>query len=150
MYRQLDFINKICSNFEYWSNADVIAVAVERYQKFIKMMAAAYGRGFNFVPTLDIDLAWHAHQSDHEIYKQYCSDLFRKVGVDTFDTLIDHDDSIGASDLEKGYATTYVRWSRLYKEPYSPYKPSYEAWMRGRKVQSASYLLTTSSLLTHY
>ena len=39
MYRQLDFVNKICSNYDYWNSAEVVATAVTRYTKFMSLMA---------------------------------------------------------------------------------------------------------------
>jgi hypothetical protein len=38
MYRQLDFINKVCVNFNYWIREEVIFASIERYEKFIQLM----------------------------------------------------------------------------------------------------------------
>ena len=92
MYRQLSFVNKICSNFEYWSNKDVIAASVERYFKFIQLIASH--RGKTLVPTMDIDLVWHAHQTDPISYCQMCWAVLGRI--------LNHDDTIGADDLGKG------------------------------------------------
>jgi transcription elongation factor Elf1 len=38
MYRQLDFINKVCSNFNYWKSGEVIFTSISRYEKYIRLM----------------------------------------------------------------------------------------------------------------
>lgn len=53
MYRQLNFANKICCNFNYWSNIDSIKTSIHRYRKFINLMV---GVDKILVPTVDIDL----------------------------------------------------------------------------------------------
>ena len=99
MWVQLDFINKICSNFEYWSDPAVVAASIHRYQQFMALVFELQKqKKFNkiLVPTLDIDLVWHCHQSHPVDYKPYC---VRRCG-----RMIDHDDTLGSGDLERGYA----------------------------------------------
>ena len=94
MYRQLSFVNKICSNFDYWNSRDVLNASVARYEKFIHLMK--FHRRKTLVPTLDIDLVWHTHQTDPANYCQYTAAVLGRV--------LNHDDNIGSGDLGKGYA----------------------------------------------
>jgi hypothetical protein len=86
-------------------------------------------KGKILVPTIDIDLAWHAHQCFHDEYANYTKS---QIGY-----LLNHDDNIGGADLEKGYARTFVLWSKTYNEPYSDsFKPNFYAWQRKHTVKS--------------
>ncbi len=69
MYRQLDFVNKVCCNHDYWAAEPVLTEAVERYHKYLSLLR---GRPHMMVvPTMDVDLAWHAHQAaDNHIYME--------------------------------------------------------------------------------
>jgi len=124
MYRQLDFINKICVNFDYWNDEAVISASITRYFKFMDLMKR-FGRKKMLVPTMDIDLVWHTHQINHGDYYK-CTTTY-------FHDLIDHDDTIPGEDLLKGYARTFIYWSRAYNEAYSSHPPDYAAWRRNHK-----------------
>jgi hypothetical protein len=63
MYRQLQFVNKICLNYSYWSRESVIQRSLVRYTDFMRLVS---GSKETFVPTVDIDLVWHTHQCDPE------------------------------------------------------------------------------------
>jgi len=39
MFRQLDFINKICPHYEYWTESRVIEAAILRYERFMALIA---------------------------------------------------------------------------------------------------------------
>jgi len=119
MFRQLDFINKICPHYEYWTEGGVIEAAIFRYERFIALIA--HNKKKVLVPTLDIDLVWHAHQTMHDAYTKYSKRLAGR--------LINHDDSIGGADLSKGYAETFIEWARHYNELYSSFPPSMSAWI---------------------
>ncbi len=114
MYRQLNFINKICDNFNYWKKEEIILKSIERYYKFIKLIMIDRTNKTNliFVPTVDIDLVWHTHQCDIETYVIFCGKK-----------MIDHDDTINLHDSEKSYADTYTAWKNQYNEIYSIYYP---------------------------
>jgi len=86
------------------------------------------------VPTLDIDLVWHAHQTIHDAYTKYSK---RVAG-----RLINHDDSIGGADLSKEYADIFLEWARYYNEPYSSFPPSMSAW-----IGDLSYSLNPITIL---
>ena len=60
MYRQLDFINKICTNFQYWNNETIINASIVRYFKFMDLIRTT-ATSKTLVPTMDIDLVWHTH-----------------------------------------------------------------------------------------
>jgi len=126
MYIQLEFVKKVCSNFKYWTDTRVLEVSIERYKKFVDLIA--FKRTKMLVPTMDIDLAWHAHQCLPRDYFAYTSGIMSR--------LLDHDDTIGSGDLNKGYASTFIGWSQLYNEPYSSTLPEFSHWQSGRNVSS--------------
>ncbi|KAG9406324.1 hypothetical protein AC1031_002644 [Aphanomyces cochlioides] len=72
MIRQLDFINKICPNYNYWSHAEVLQASIVRYHKFMHLMKIKKATDV-LVPTADIDLVWHTHQADAPAYENFCS-----------------------------------------------------------------------------
>ena len=113
MYVQLDFVNKICSNFAHWNDDAVVASAVERYGMFIDLMAT--NPKLPAVPTLDIDLVWHAHQTEHVDYASFCRTKLSR--------LLDHDDTVGNGDLKVAYAKTFVAWDKKYAGAYSAFPP---------------------------
>ena len=94
MYRQLAFVNKVCNNFDYWNSREVLELSIERYEKFVHLMKVHPRK--TLVPTMDIDLVWHTHQTDPVNYCQYTSAVLGRV--------LNHDDTIGSEDLKKGYA----------------------------------------------
>jgi hypothetical protein len=50
MYRQLDFINKVCGNFDYWNNDQVIITSVARYEKFVQLIkVTSFFQFFSFL-----------------------------------------------------------------------------------------------------
>eukprot|EP01035_Chromulina_nebulosa_P036302 gene36302-48882_t len=77
---------------------------------------------------MDIDLVWHAHQTDPSSYNTYTRAMLGR--------LLNHDDTIGADDLGKGYARTFIFWAQAYKEPYSSTKPTFGQWQRGHNIVS--------------
>lgn len=119
MYRQLDFVNKICANYTYWTHPKIIQAAIHRYEKFVHLMAAS--KRTMLVPTSDIDLVWHTHQTHLVEYDAFTRRVTGK--------LLDHDDTIGRVDLSHGYAATFLLWGQMYHEPYSSYAPVYSSWM---------------------
>ncbi len=69
LFIQLEFVNKICSNYEHWCNANTIDTAIARYWRFFNLLTT--NRGKLLVPTLDVDLAWHAHQvAPNSLYRR--------------------------------------------------------------------------------
>lgn len=45
MYVQLDFVNKICSNYDYWSETSVLRGSIARYEKFMTLMRVMKHKG---------------------------------------------------------------------------------------------------------
>jgi len=121
MYRQLDFVNKICVNFQYWNDEAILTASIARYFKFMNLMKS-YGKRMMLVPTMDIDLVWHTHQTHASDYYTCCWSYFKH--------LIDHDDTIPSCDLHVAYTHTFISWSRAYHEAYSSHPPDYNAWRR--------------------
>ncbi|KDO28646.1 hypothetical protein SPRG_06500 [Saprolegnia parasitica CBS 223.65] len=119
MYRQLSFVTKVCANFDYWMNPTILRASIRRYEQFVHLLVhdkkTTKKKGLGIVPTIDIDLAWHTHQTHPLAYQKYTTKVAKRV--------LDHDDSVGGSDLHAGYLHTCVAWSKLYKQPYSSYVP---------------------------
>ncbi|CAK4101839.1 unnamed protein product [Aphanomyces euteiches] len=112
MIRQLDFVNKICPNYNYWSHAEVLQASIVRYHKFMHLMKIKERKKVT-VPTADIDLVWHTHQVDFQAYDDFC---MKHVGY-----FVDHDDTIEFSGLLSGYHEALSLWFETYQEPYSTY-----------------------------
>lgn len=125
MYRQMDFVNKICCNFEYWNRPDVLTECVNRYNKFMNLIASSKAM---MVPTMDIDLAWHTHQTKQTSYISYCLQVNRSI--------IDHDDTIVTRVLNLAYARTFIAWSQRYHEPYSHHRPKLLEWQQNQWMKS--------------
>ncbi|KAH9180957.1 hypothetical protein AeNC1_017067, partial [Aphanomyces euteiches] len=119
MIRQLDFVNKMCPNMDYWNDPVVIEASIIRYHKFMNLMKVKK-HSIVLVPTSDIDLVWHTHQADTRNYYEFC-----KVNIGR---IIDHDDTIEGGDLRKGYADTFLLWCMTYNDAYSSFAPSYVSW----------------------
>ncbi|KAG8809141.1 hypothetical protein FRC17_003599 [Serendipita sp. 399] len=83
--------------------------SIARYHAFLDLMAQ-YSNTF-FVPTLDIDLAWHTHQLKSFHYRD---DTLRFLG-----RFPNHDDSVDQLCLSKGYDITAQEWKRRFGVPYS-------------------------------
>jgi hypothetical protein len=113
MYLQHKFILKVFSNIDHYSNENIIKKSISRYEKFIKLISENKER--SFVPTIDIDIVWHAHQLDTERYKNYC------ININEY--LINHDDMIESDTLDESYRITYDAWKIRYGEKYSTKKP---------------------------
>lgn len=126
MYRQMDFVNKVCCNINYWKNEANIKRSISRYKKFLTLIKS---KNKILVPTVDIDLAWHTHQCNHSNYYNYC---MRQIG-----RLVNHDDTIGPCDLQRAYAKTFIYWSEKYNNPYSFHPPSLEHWYEGHECFSS-------------
>lgn len=117
LFIQLEFVNKICSNYEHWTNASTIDTAIARYGRFFNLLTTHPGK--LLVPTMDIDLAWHAHQvAPDSLYRYHCELTTGKI--------IDHDDTLGKSPLAIGYARTFILWNQTYNEYYSHKAPEYK------------------------
>lgn len=82
---------------------------IERYYRFMSLIADDPNR--SFVPTLDIDLAWHTHQLSPSAYYNYTSRTCGKY--------IDHDDKIGEAQLSMAFQHTSMAYQEKYGVVYS-------------------------------
>ncbi|KAG8807416.1 hypothetical protein FRC17_004468 [Serendipita sp. 399] len=83
--------------------------SIARYHAFLDLMAH-HPPAF-FVPTLDLDLAWHTHQLKAQHY--------RDDTVRILERFPNHDDSVDALHLSKGYDITAKAWKLRFGVPYS-------------------------------
>ncbi|KAJ7448314.1 hypothetical protein FB451DRAFT_1053890 [Mycena latifolia] len=83
--------------------------AIARYHAFLDLMASSPASFF--VPTLDIDLAWHTHQL---MAIKYSTDTMKYVG-----RFIDHDDKVEESQLATCFDITCRAWKGRYGVNYT-------------------------------
>ncbi|RQM26597.1 hypothetical protein B5M09_008054 [Aphanomyces astaci] len=132
MARQLQFVEKVCTNYTYWNQPVVVAASVVRYHQFMHIMAAKPSNVTCLVPTVDIDLVWHAHQCNPVAYRTFCNRVAGK--------LIDHDDTIPATALARGYADTFSLWSKTFHgEKYSSFPPQVPTTRAASAVPSSTW-----------
>uniref|UniRef100_A0A914CAN7 Uncharacterized protein n=1 Tax=Acrobeloides nanus TaxID=290746 RepID=A0A914CAN7_9BILA len=107
-FRQQQFMKKIIT-MECFFHENDIRQAVSRYQKFLFILKNT--NGYNCVPTIDIDLVWHAHQLHPLGYAIDCKKIVEKI--------INHDDSV--RELSHKAAETEMLWKKFglgdYKIP---------------------------------
>ncbi|KAG6334620.1 hypothetical protein ID866_4472 [Astraeus odoratus] len=89
-------------------NAVVLRHCITRYHAFLKLMADTSGSFF--VPTLDIDLAWHTHQLTAHQYHEDCLELIGRY--------VDHDDKVEEGVLSTSFDVTCRVWQERYGVPY--------------------------------
>jgi hypothetical protein len=96
--RQKSFVGKMTDQLWIRSPAlgGTLRRAVERYGRFLRLIKLYPGT--MFVPTLDIDLAWHTHQLSHG---RYFAATMERAGL-----YLDHDDRLGKATLEDGMERT--------------------------------------------
>ncbi|OQR82546.1 hypothetical protein ACHHYP_15872 [Achlya hypogyna] len=112
MYLQLDFVNKVCPNAEYWLDANVGNAALKRYAQFVATLRQHKRAGAMLVPTVDIDLVWHTHMTFPKEYVGFCK---KNVGV-----VLDHDDTVAGGDLTDAFAATRDLWHTTTGKAYTP------------------------------
>ncbi|KAH8831767.1 hypothetical protein DL96DRAFT_1459646 [Flagelloscypha sp. PMI_526] len=111
--RQFDFTSKMKSlpwglEFKTTEDERPLIHAIARYHSFMNLMASRPGF---YVPTLDIDLAWHTHQLSGVQYERDC---FEYVGK-----FIDHDDKVSSLQLGDGFQDTCKAWQHQYGVRYA-------------------------------
>ncbi|KAH8825620.1 hypothetical protein DL96DRAFT_1609437 [Flagelloscypha sp. PMI_526] len=113
--RQFDFSEKMQG--VGWTRSGVFSTdedmtplvhATARYHSFLDLMTTNVGF---YVPTLDIDLAWHTHQL---CAAQYESDCFEYIG-----RFIDHDDKVDSTQLGGGFDETCKAWQHRFGVRYA-------------------------------
>ncbi|KAH0835046.1 hypothetical protein J3R83DRAFT_10783 [Lanmaoa asiatica] len=114
--RQGSFVGKMVdlgwTDPEFFADEEEMVVlqhCVARYHAFLGLMADAPGSFF--VPTLDIDLAWHTHQLRASFYHIECK---RVVG-----RYVDHDDKVDEDHLATAFDVTCRAWTDRYSLPYT-------------------------------
>jgi hypothetical protein len=83
--------------------------AVDRYGKFL--MLVAQKPDLRVVPTLDIDLIWHAHMLSPYDYQRDCLRIAGRV--------LNHDDAIPDEKLEENFEATKDEWKDTFREEYT-------------------------------
>ncbi|KAF9646512.1 hypothetical protein BDM02DRAFT_3008899 [Thelephora ganbajun] len=96
--------------FENSESALVLKHCILRYYGFLTLIGTDTDRESFFVPTLDIDLAWHTHQLSPENYPKDCRSIAWRF--------IDHDDQIEEHNLAKGLDVTTKAWQTQFGLPY--------------------------------
>ncbi|KAF7353803.1 hypothetical protein MVEN_01065800 [Mycena venus] len=93
------------------SAEDEIALqhAIARYHAFLDLMSSSPASFF--VPTLDIDLAWHTHQL---MANNYAKDTTKYIG-----RFIDHDDKVEENQLASSFDITCRAWKNRFAVQYT-------------------------------
>ncbi|EPS41607.1 hypothetical protein H072_4491 [Dactylellina haptotyla CBS 200.50] len=110
--RQGTFVSKMTNDLNWYHSPalrNTASRACVRYNRFISLMRSRAKK--TLVPTLDIDLAWHTHQTMCHNYYTYT--------VQTTARFVDHDDKIDESKLSTAFEYTTKEYQKVYKEPYS-------------------------------
>ncbi|KAI0311521.1 hypothetical protein OF83DRAFT_1150577 [Amylostereum chailletii] len=79
-----------------------------RYHAFLDLMSSSPSDFF--VPTLDIDLAWHTHQLSMTAYHADCAKYIRRY--------VDHDDKVEEVHLADAFDVTCRAWNTRFGVPY--------------------------------
>ncbi|KAG5642977.1 hypothetical protein DXG03_001825 [Asterophora parasitica] len=93
------------------SQEDEVALqhSIARYHAFLDLMAASPVTFY--VPTLDIDLAWHTHQLLGNTYNVDCGKYIGRF--------IDHDDKVEEDALATAFDITCRAWKDRFNIPYT-------------------------------
>ncbi|KAI6101714.1 hypothetical protein EV401DRAFT_1876405 [Pisolithus croceorrhizus] len=94
--------------FDSEEDAVVLKHCIARYKGFLGLMAQSSGSFF--VPTLDIDLAWHTHQLIAQRYEEECMELVGRY--------VNHDDKVEEDKLATSFDVTCRAWQDQYGLPY--------------------------------
>ncbi|KAI6043661.1 hypothetical protein EDC04DRAFT_2951511 [Pisolithus marmoratus] len=90
--------------FDSEEDAVVLKHCIARYKGFLGLMTNSPGSFF--VPTLDIDLAWHTHQLIAQRYDEECMEL------------VGRDDKVEEDKLATSFDVTCRAWQNQYGLPY--------------------------------
>uniref|UniRef100_A0A7S1QN65 Uncharacterized protein n=1 Tax=Alexandrium catenella TaxID=2925 RepID=A0A7S1QN65_ALECA len=85
-----------------------IQTAVGRYSQFLAL--AKDNPGVILVPTLDVDLVWHAHMLSPADYQEDCQQLLGR--------LLSHNDALAAGEIETSFKATKALWQQRFGSPY--------------------------------
>ena len=107
--RQMLFARKITAAYPYDPVPESLLLdSQQRYTKFMNLIRM--NKNPAMVPALDIDLFWHTHQLSPTNYLPWCT---HHVGFP-----INHDDTIGGSELSTSLDSTTTAWEAAYSEDY--------------------------------
>ncbi|KIY68410.1 hypothetical protein CYLTODRAFT_489786 [Cylindrobasidium torrendii FP15055 ss-10] len=113
--RQASFVGKMASlgwttpAFAADPDETILLHTVARYHAFLDLMQSSPASFF--VPTLDIDLAWHTHQLKS---MQYDKDCWEYVG-----RFVDHNDRVEEDKLSNAFDITCRAWESRYNVRYT-------------------------------
>ncbi|KZV87062.1 DUF1399-domain-containing protein [Exidia glandulosa HHB12029] len=112
--RQSSFVEKMVdmgwtATDRFIRDSSALVRSVARYHAFLDLMTACPASFF--VPTLDVDLAWHTHQLKATTYREDTLALLNKV--------LDHDDTVEAEDLANSFQRTTQAWLERFGTAYS-------------------------------
>ncbi|KAF3090186.1 hypothetical protein TWF102_009402 [Orbilia oligospora] len=133
--RQGTFVSKMANDLNWYHSpalGNTVSRACTRYNRFISLMRARSRK--ILVPTLDIDLAWHTHQTMPHNYYTYT------VGATA--RFVDHDDKIDESKLSTAFEYTTKEYQKIYKEAYSECGCWYCQVVRQQTVGSVSRIFS--------
>jgi hypothetical protein len=112
--RQREYIHRVMHECQGIDTSIELSNAISRYRKFLHLMKkkdSMNRKQYPFVPTLDIDLAWHTHQLFPQAYRSWCAE---NVGRS-----INHDDTVGKERIDDGLRLTSLAWLEEFGEAYS-------------------------------
>jgi len=98
-----------------------LRAAVDRYFGFLEL--ARENPRILLVPTLDIDLIWHAHMLSPGDYRSDCDVVLGK--------LLKHNDNVPAGELGSSFQHTQQLWEKKHGKPYVAEKPSSQRGISG-------------------
>jgi hypothetical protein len=107
--RQSSFLWQVsCASY---SCESFLAAAIERYDKFLRLMGIHGYKTFFAAPSYDVDLCWHTHMLASS--SSYLEETRVRAGQ-----AVDHDYSVNerheGSKLDHGWANSQVLWHQTY------------------------------------
>ncbi|KAG1808580.1 uncharacterized protein BJ212DRAFT_1381845 [Suillus subaureus] len=115
----------------------VLQHCTARYHAFLNIMAESPASFF--VPTLDIDLAWHTHQLMASRYQNDCLSLVGRY--------VNHDDKVEEGQLATSFDITCRAWNDRYRVPYMHCGCPLPGDTIGQKLRRLLSSQTTSNVL---
>ncbi|KAH7101531.1 hypothetical protein BKA62DRAFT_179183 [Auriculariales sp. MPI-PUGE-AT-0066] len=112
--RQASFVQKMVGMGwtepgRFSTDPSVLLRAIARYHAFLDLTSSAPSPFF--VPTLDIDIAWHTHQLKARNYREDTLSLLERQ--------LDHNDKVEEGMLSNSFDLTAQAWQRRFGVPYS-------------------------------
>ncbi|OBZ74115.1 hypothetical protein A0H81_06465 [Grifola frondosa] len=124
--------------FDDKSDELVLVHSIARYHAFLDLMSSS-PTSF-FVPTLDIDLAWHSHQL---MGGQYAADCMKYIK-----RFIDHDDNVEENYLATAFDVTCRAWRQRFRVPYMHCGCPLPGNTIGQRLSKLSQIITSNTPAT--